>query len=74
MITLRNNFHGTEYRTKGGYLSARTVKKIHKALCGVTGCMCSNDLGVRGPQDKGVSIMIHYSNEGKITATITGDK
>lgn len=51
MITLKNNFHNTTCKTKGGILSIATRNRIRRTLCGIEGCQCSNELGIRGPQD-----------------------
>lgn len=48
---LINDFHGTEYRTRGGVLSPSTVRRIRKALCGIQGCTCGGVLGERGPDN-----------------------
>jgi hypothetical protein len=61
-ITLTNDFHGTSvnlrcevlshiYHTSTAYLSVGQIKKAKKELCGTSGCTCSNDAGIRGPQE-----------------------
>lgn len=54
MITLKNDYHGTEVRLRvgsDGRLTERQVKRVRKVLCGVDGCTCGDNLGRRGPQD-----------------------
>lgn len=55
MITLRNNFHGTEHNIKakiGDRLSGSQIRRARKALCPSrsSGCTCGGNLGERGPQ------------------------
>ena len=65
-VTLRNDLHNTSVtvRPKGttivevgnvrvhyAILSVGQARRAKKALCGVKGCVCSGDLGLRGPQD-----------------------
>lgn len=54
-VSLKNDFHNTEVTVAGENpyyncirLTPRSVQKAKKALCGIEGCTCSNDLGVRG--------------------------
>jgi hypothetical protein len=53
--TLTNEFHGTSATVqvdKSGVLSARTVKRVQRELCGIHGCACGMyGLGVRGHQN-----------------------
>jgi len=51
MITLKNDFHGTEItlHDKCGRLSKSQVRKAKKALC-CGECTCSNEIGTRGYQ------------------------
>lgn len=53
-IWMRNDFHKTSTWFLGekgcNSLEPRTVRRIEKRLCGVDGCSCSGDLGVRGEQ------------------------
>lgn len=51
LITLRNDFHGTEARVREGLLSARQVRRAWRKLCGMQECRCSGYLGARGPQE-----------------------
>ena len=67
MITITNNFHDTEYRTRKSAeeinrvimtepysrtAAERTwVNKVRRALCGMLDCTCSGELGERGNQE-----------------------
>jgi hypothetical protein len=63
-ITLRNDFHKTEITLRANVVGSSTLsishsqaKKAQKKLCGIKGCQCSDDMGVRGcDQD------FHYSS------------
>lgn len=57
-IKLTNSFHNTEVTliARDGELSARQVRRAKRELCGVRGCACSNELGVRGAQEIEVEI------------------
>lgn len=69
MYEIRNNFHNTVARTRGGYLSASAVVRIRRQLCGVAGCKCAEgDLGQRGPQT--CRIEPTYDRNDKPTAWI----
>ena len=48
-MTLRNDFHQTAVpvRPRHGALSALTMRRVHRVLCGMIDCRCG---GVRGPQ------------------------
>jgi len=50
IITLKNNFHGTEVRLlpRNGRLSPAQMRKAHRVLCGLSECKCG---GIRGPQE-----------------------
>jgi len=52
-ITLKNDFHNTSVtlRLRGNYPTASQVKRAKKVLCGISGCTCSNVMGMRGQQD-----------------------
>ena len=62
MITLYNDFHQTHatlskaYAAAGPgetqiiYLSRRVVQRLHRTLCGTSGCICGDALGCRGTQ------------------------
>ena len=63
MTTLKNTFHGTEYRTRKTaeeiaelqvkpeweYTEAEKafVRRAWNALCGIAGCTCGDALGIR---------------------------
>ena len=54
IITLTNNFHGTTATVRPiperqgvGYISRRTVLRLRRALCGISGCMCGGQFGER---------------------------
>jgi hypothetical protein len=51
-VTLTNNFHNTSVTLTMASLfpSVFQVKRARKTLCGVTGCTCSDVMGMRGPQ------------------------
>ena len=55
-ITLKNDFHNTIARTRGGRLSRETVRRIRRTLCPYSNlgpgqdCSCGGNLGERGPQ------------------------
>ncbi len=51
MFTLRNDFHGTSVRVRGGEMSRATVNRVKRTLCGIKGCTCSGQLGTRGEQE-----------------------
>lgn len=61
-ITLSNSYHGTSVNLNAEYLgqqsghgrwrlTAGQVKRSKSVLCGVSGCTCSDDLGLR-PEDR----------------------
>lgn len=37
-------------------LSPGQVQRAKRTLCGISGCMCSGSLGLRGPQEQNVAI------------------
>jgi len=50
-ISLKNDFHNSEvllYIADGKNISKGQVKKTWKTLCGIKGCTCGNELGMRG--------------------------
>ena len=52
-MNLRNDFHNTSTTIRveaGELLSRRRVRAIEHRLCGIGGCTCSDDLGIRGAQ------------------------
>ena len=61
-VTLRNDFHNTSVVLRCETLShmfgevtirptVSQIRKSKKSLCGIAGCTCSNDCGIRGPQN-----------------------
>lgn len=61
-VTLTNDFHNTSVRIRCEvlshihnlstiYPSVGQIKKAKKALCGIDGCTCSGDAGIRGRQE-----------------------
>lgn len=60
-VTLKNNFHNTSVKVYEGELSPETVRRVKKVLCGVKGCTCSNNLGVKGEQDCEI-IPLYYND------------
>jgi len=71
IVTLANDFHNvvTTLRPKNGRLSARQVKKVRKALCGIAGCCCGDALGRRGPQENEIEVLID-SRTGEVTGAL----
>lgn len=62
MYTIKNSFHGTEARTRGGRLSESQERRIWNKLCGAKGCTCGGLIGERGPQECG----IYYDADNRI--------
>lgn len=50
LLTISNNFHGTEARVLSGQLSRATASRVRRALCGQKDCLCGGVLGQRGGQ------------------------
>ena len=61
-ITLKNDFHNSSVNIRcevlshihniaTAYPNAAQIKRAKKALCGISGCTCSNDSGIRGRQE-----------------------
>lgn len=61
-VTLRNDFHCTSVILRCETLShmhgectirpnVSQIRKAKQSLCGISGCTCSDDAGIRGPQD-----------------------
>ena len=69
-IILKNDFHNSEVKlnVKNGVITKDQVKRSKTVLCGMLGCSCSDDLGMRGPQD--YFIDLRMSNSGDISAII----
>ena len=67
MVTVRNDFHGTEARLRPGLLSARTVRRVRAQLC-PSDCQCGDTLGTRGNQHQndGSDLMITEELDGRI--------
>jgi len=67
MITIRNDFHNSEYRTqksaeetcliintapdRRSIQAERWVKVVRRSLCGIKDCVCGGELGERGIQE-----------------------
>ena len=49
-LTLKNDFHNTRATVivKDGYISAGSMRRARKKLCGMHDCCCGD---IRGPQD-----------------------
>jgi hypothetical protein len=64
MITLKNDFHNTEVRVnpKNNELSASQVKHARKVLCGIEGCTCGNEAGMRGHDNPAIEFDHRWSN------------
>jgi len=66
-VTLKNDFHNTQCKINipknGAELTPRQVRRIKTTLCGVRGCRCGNDLGIRGRQDWSVRESMKQSGE-----------
>lgn len=73
-ITLKNDFHNTEINlvVKDGKLSPAQVKRSRKALCGIAGCTCGDELGTRGQQDlpEGMEVIPRQDRNGEIWAKV----
>jgi hypothetical protein len=69
-IEITNSFHNTSIRLRprNGWLSLGQIKEARRALCGVDGCMCSNDAGMRGHQE--TPIVITYNSFGATGAFV----
>ena len=72
-ITITNDFHNTEYTARPRkaangryYISRETVRKIRRALCPATGCLCGGALGERGPQPHGYGYDEHQDGTVEI--------
>ena len=65
-ITLTNDFHNTTVNlvATAKRLNAKQVKRAKKALCGIDGCTCSDDLGMRGSQT--VIIRVNWDGSAQI--------
>lgn len=50
LVTITNDFHGTEARVRAGAISLRTIQRVRKALCGIDECTCGGNLSERGAQ------------------------
>lgn len=61
LVTLKNDFHNSAATLRLEVLgnfpgtvtirpSKSQVKKAKKTLCGIKGCSCGNDIGIRGPK------------------------
>ena len=59
MITIRNDFHNTETKTKviDGIISESKLKRVEKTLCGMSDCTCGS---IRGTQDHAIEIKYNY--------------
>jgi hypothetical protein len=54
-ITIANDFHNSTARVRVNatgetYLSAATVRRVRRTLCGISDCTCGGFLGQRGKQ------------------------
>ncbi len=49
-VTLTNSFHGSAVRVRTGALSASTIRRVRRTLCGIDGCLCGGTLSERGRQ------------------------
>ena len=60
LVTIRNDFHNTSARVNPDRpLSAATVSRVRRELCGMADCSCGGQVGERGPQE----CDIDYSRE-----------
>ena len=61
LVTITNDFHNSSvvlrcdvvqhiHNEKTIYPTKHQIKRAKKALCGIKGCACSNDVGIRGKQ------------------------
>ena len=71
-ITLTNDFHNSEVtlNVKDSTISAGQVKKARRELCGISGCTCGNDLGMRGKQAHEIEVC--QDRNGEIYARLVG--
>ena len=53
MLTLHNYFHNSSARVRAGEISATTVRRVRRALCGSADCTCSGQLGTRAGYQPG---------------------
>jgi hypothetical protein len=69
MITLKNDFHGTKVNLKphNGLLTKHQIKRAWQTLCGIHGCTCGNDLGMRGSNQ---TVFVKQDRQGNIYATV----
>jgi len=67
-ITLYNDYHNSHVNliTKNGKLSASQCKRARRVLCGVAGCCCSDDLGIRGEQELNHIAVVYNSRTNEI--------
>jgi hypothetical protein len=68
-ITLTNDFHNTEVNLQVGdddRISLSQAKRARRELCGIKGCLCGDDLGMRGHQPGNCEIS-PYHNGREIT-------
>ncbi len=72
LVTLTNNFHATSSRVRTGKASPETVRRVRRELCGIAGCTCGDDIGVRGPQrtDDGRRVNIDANPDGSADISI----
>lgn len=66
-ITLTNDNHNTSINlvVAGNKLSESQISRARRTLCGCAGCTCSNDLGMRGPQEVEIE-PIYNGQTGKV--------
>ena len=76
MITLTNDFHGTQVtlRLQGAFLSAGQEKKAWKSLCGIKGCTCSGPIGIRGAQTAKIVSQEYSSTAGGLVPRFANDQ
>jgi hypothetical protein len=57
-ITLTNDFHNTSVvlRSRDGRLTGGQRDRAKRILCGITGCTCSDEWGMRGKQPDKLAI------------------
>ncbi len=54
LVEFYNSIHNTSARVRisswGDFLTPRQLKRLKRSLCGVSGCGCSDESGLRGVQ------------------------
>lgn len=62
-ITLTNNFHNTETLVHSTKLSPATMRRVYRALCGISDCKCG---GIRGRQKQVLEVEPHQDGSATL--------